>query len=93
MTELAKANSVRMLKDTPAPGSATANAVAATIEQLKTMMGSVFRKRYDNELISNYDTAYGATTDDSSIETKSQKSCRTCKKTNETEEASTISYC
>jgi hypothetical protein len=32
MTELAKTDSVRTLKDTPAPGIATANSVADTIE-------------------------------------------------------------
>jgi hypothetical protein len=37
MTELAKLDPVRTLKDAPAPGIATANSVADTIEKLKTM--------------------------------------------------------
>ena len=74
-----------MLKDKPAPGLATANAVAETIKRLKTMMGNVLCKHYDVKSISNYDTAYGATTDDSSIETKSQKSYCTCTKCKETD--------
>ena len=44
MTELAKADSVRTLKDAPTPGTATANSVADTIEQLKTMTGDVMQK-------------------------------------------------
>ncbi len=47
MTELAKTDSVRTLKDAPAPGTATANSVADTIEQLKTMTGNILRDCYD----------------------------------------------
>jgi len=49
MTELAKADSVRTLKDAPAPGTATANSVADTIEQLKTTTSNVLRERYDKD--------------------------------------------
>ena len=41
LAELAKADSVRTLKDAPAPGTATANAVADLIKRLKTMTGEV----------------------------------------------------
>ena len=75
MTELAKADSVRTLKDAPAPGTTTANSVADTIEKLKTMTGDVLRERYDKEnTMLDYDTAYSATTDSSSTKTKSWKS-------------------
>ena len=79
MTELAKADLVRTLKDTPPPGTATANSVADTIEQLKTMTGGVLREQYNkDDTVSDYDTesAYGATTDNSSVDTKSRKSKR-----------------
>ena len=77
MTELAKADLVRTLKDAPTPGTATAtaNSVADTIEQLKTMTGDVLREQYDgDDTVLDYDTAYSATTDDSSTDTKSCKS-------------------
>ena len=86
MTELAKADSVRTLKDAPVPRSATANAVAETIEKLQTMMGNVLWEKYNNESISNYNTVYGATTDDSSIKTKNCKSCCTHKKSKKTDD-------
>jgi hypothetical protein len=77
MTELAKADSVRTLKDAPAPGTATANSVADTIEKLKTMTGDILHDRYDkyneDDTVSDYNTAYGATTDNSSTDTKSHK--------------------
>jgi hypothetical protein len=77
MTELAKADSVRTLKDTPAPGTATANSVADTIKQLKTMTGNILRDHYDkydeDNTVSDYDTAYGATTDNLSTNMKSHK--------------------
>jgi hypothetical protein len=80
MTELAKAVSMGTLKDAPAPGTATANSVADTIEQLKTMTGNILCDCYDkydkDNTVSDYDTAYGATTDDSSINTKSHKTQR-----------------
>ena len=41
LTELAKADSVQTLKDAPPPGTAMANSVADTMEQLKTMTGDV----------------------------------------------------
>jgi len=77
LTELAKADS--SLKDAPPPGTATANSVADIIEQLKTMTGDVLREQYNkDDTVSDYDTesAYGATTDNSRIETKSRKSKR-----------------
>ena len=74
---VAKADSMRTLKDAPAPGTATANSVADTIEQLKTMTGNILHDRYDkynkDNTVSDYNTAYGATTDDSSTDTKSHK--------------------
>ncbi len=77
MTEMAKADSVQTLKDAPAPGTATANSVADTIEQLKTMTGDILCDPYDkynkDNTVSDYNTAYGATTDDSSTDTKSHK--------------------
>ncbi len=77
MTELAKADSVRTLKDAPAPGTATANSVADTIKQLKTMTGNILcdcNDKYDKDnTVSDYDTAYGATTDNLSTNTKSHK--------------------
>jgi hypothetical protein len=77
MTELAKADSVRTLEDAPAPSTATANSVADTIEQLKTMTGDILRDCYDkydkDDTMSDYNTAYGATTDDSSTDMKSHK--------------------
>ena len=79
LTELAKADSVRTLKDAPPPGTATANSVADTIEQLKTMTGNVLREQYnEDDTVLDYDTesAYGATTDDSSVNTKHCKSRR-----------------
>jgi len=42
MTVFAKADLVRTLKDAPAPGTTTANLVANTIEQLKTMTSNVW---------------------------------------------------
>ncbi len=77
MTELAKSDSMRALNDAPAPGTTTANSVADTIEQLKTMTGSILCDCYDkydkDNTVSDYNTAYGATTDDSSTDTKSHK--------------------
>jgi hypothetical protein len=77
MTELAKADSMQTLKDAPAPGTTTANSVANTIEQLKTMTGDILHDCYDkydkDNTMSDYNTAYGATTDDSSTNTKSHK--------------------
>jgi hypothetical protein len=77
MTELAKADSVRTLKDAPVPGTATANSVVDTIKQLKTMTGNILCDCYDkydkDDTVSDYNTAYGATTDDSSTNTKSHK--------------------
>ncbi len=77
MTELAKVDSVRTLKDAPAPGIATANSVTDTIKQLKTMTGDILCDCYDkydkDNTVSDYNTAYGATTDDSSTNTKSHK--------------------
>ena len=75
--ELVKADLVRTLKDAPAPGTATADPVADTIEQLKMMTGDVLRERYNkDDTVSDYGTesAYRATTDDSSVDTKSRKS-------------------
>jgi hypothetical protein len=83
MTELAKANSVWTLKDAPAPSTATANSVVDTIEQLKTMTGDILCDPYDKydegNTVSDYDTAYGATTDNSSTNTKSHKTQRSRK--------------
>jgi hypothetical protein len=77
MTELAKADSMRTLKDALAPSTATANSVVDTIEQLKTMTGNILCDCYDkynkDDTVSDYDTAYGATTDDSSTNMKSHK--------------------
>ena len=70
LTELAKADSVRTLKDAPPPGTATANLVADTTKQLKTMTGDVLREQYNkDDTVADYDTesAYGTTTDDSSM--------------------------
>jgi hypothetical protein len=83
MTELAKADSVWTLKDASAPSTATANSVADTIEQLKTMTGDILRDCYDkyneDDTVSDYDTAYGATTDNLSTNTKSHKAQRSRK--------------
>jgi hypothetical protein len=86
MTELAKADSMRTLKDAPAPGTATANSVADTIKQLTTMTGDILHDCYDkydkDNTVSDYDTAHGATTDDSSTDTKiykTQRSRKGCK--------------
>ena len=86
MTEFAKADSVRTLKDALVPGTATANSVADTIEQLKTMTSDILHDPYDeydnDDTVSDYNTAYSATTDDSSTDTKShntQRSCKGCK--------------
>jgi hypothetical protein len=86
MTELAKADSVWTFKDAPAPGTATANSVADTIKQLKTMTGYILCDRYDkyneDDTMSDYNTAYGATTHSSSTDTKrcetrhSHKGCK-----------------
>jgi hypothetical protein len=77
MTELTKVDSMRTLKDAPAPCTATANSVADTIKQLKTMTSNVLRDCYDkyvkDNTVSDYNTAYGATTDDLSTNTKSHK--------------------
>jgi hypothetical protein len=77
MTELAKVDSVRILKDALVPGTAMANSVADTTKQLKTMTGDILCDCYDkydtDNTVSDYDTAYGATTDDSSTNTKSHK--------------------
>ncbi len=66
MTELAKVDSVWTLKDALAPSTATANSVADTIEQLKTMTGNILRDCYDkyneDDTMSDYNTAYGVTT-------------------------------
>ena len=75
MTDLAKADSVRTLKDAPTPGTATANSVADTIKQLKTMTGDVLNEQYNkHDTVSDYDkeSAYGATTDDSMCQRKIQ---------------------
>jgi hypothetical protein len=57
--------------------------VADTIKQLKTMTGDILRDRYDkynkDGTLSDYDTAYGATTDDWSTNTKSHKTQRSRK--------------
>jgi hypothetical protein len=80
MTELAKADSVQTLKDAPAPGTANANSVADTIKQLKTMTGNILCDCYDkydkDDTVSDYDTAYGVTTDNLSTDTKSHKTRR-----------------
>jgi hypothetical protein len=80
MTELAKADSVRTLKDAPVPGTATANSVTDTIEQLKTMTSNILCDCYDNydedNTVSDYNTVYGATTGDSSTDVKSHKTRR-----------------
>ena len=47
MTELAKADLVRILKDAPAPDIATENAVADTIKKLKTMNGKESTNKKD----------------------------------------------
>jgi hypothetical protein len=77
MIELAKADSVRTLKDAPMPGTATANSVADTIKQLKTMTVNILCDSYDkynkDDTMPDYNTAYGATTDDLSTNTKSHK--------------------
>jgi hypothetical protein len=77
MTELTKTDSVRTLKDAPAPSTATANSVVDTIKQLKTMTGDIFCDRYNTyakeNTMSDYNTAYGATTDNSKTDTKSHK--------------------
>jgi hypothetical protein len=77
MTELAKADSVRTLKDAPVPDTATANSVTDTIEKLKTMTGNIIRDCYDkynkDDTVSDYDTAFGATTEDSSTDMKIHK--------------------
>ena len=44
LTELTKSDLVRTLEDAPPPGTATANSVADTIKQLKTMTGDVLRE-------------------------------------------------
>jgi len=92
LIELAKADSVRTLKDAPPPGTATANSVVDTIEQLNTITGDVLREGYnEDDTVSDYDTesAYGAATDNSSVDTKSRKSKRNKKghKTKNTDEA------
>jgi hypothetical protein len=83
MTELAKADFVWTLKDFPVPGTATANSVADTIKQLKTMTGNILcncNDKYDkDDTVSDYDTEYGATTDNSSTNTKSHKTQRSSK--------------
>ena len=80
MTVLAKADTVRTLKDAPTPGTATPNSVADTTEQQKTMTGYFLQEQYDKDnTVSDYDTAYGATTDNSSTYTKSPKSRRNWK--------------
>ena len=77
MTELAKADSVQTLKDAPAPGTTTANLVADTINQLKTMTGNVLQEQYNkDDTVLDYDTAYSAKTDNSSTKTKICKSRR-----------------
>jgi hypothetical protein len=77
MTELAKADLVQTLKDAPAPSTTTANSVADTIEQLKTMTGNIRCDCYDkhdkDDTVSDYNTAYGVTTDNLSTDTKSHK--------------------
>jgi hypothetical protein len=77
MTELAKADSVRTLKDAPAPSTATANSVADTIKQLKTMTSNILHDHYDkynqDDTVSDYNTAYGVTTDNLSTDTKRHK--------------------
>jgi hypothetical protein len=83
MTEFAKADSVRTLKDALAPGTPTVNSVADTIEQLKTMTGDILHDRYDkydkDDPVSDYNTAYGATTEDLRSNTKNHKTQRSCK--------------
>jgi hypothetical protein len=79
LAELAKAHLVRTLKDAPPPGTAMANLVADTIKQLKTMTGDILHEQYnedDTVLGYNTESAFGATTDDSSVDTKSRKSKR-----------------
>ena len=49
MTELAKADLVQTLKDTPNLGTATINSVADTIKQLKKMTGDVLREQFDKD--------------------------------------------
>ena len=57
LIELAKADSVWTLKDAPPPGTATANSVGDTIEQLKTMTGNVLHERYnEDDTVSDYNT-------------------------------------
>jgi hypothetical protein len=76
MTELPKADSMRTLKDAPAPGTATANSLADTIKQLKTMAGNILCDCYDKDednTVSYYNTVYGATTGNLSTDTKSHK--------------------
>jgi hypothetical protein len=77
MTELAKVDSVQTLIDAPAPSTASANSVADTIKQLKTMTSNILCDHYDkydkDDTVSDYNTAYGAKTDDSSTNTKSHK--------------------
>jgi len=64
MTELTKADLVRTLKDAPTPNTATANSVADTIEQLKTLTNNTLHKRHNkDDTVSNHNTVYGATTD------------------------------
>ena len=83
MRELAKADSMRTLKDAPEPITATVNSVVDIIKQLKTMTGNILRDCYDkynkDNTLSDYDTAYGATTDNSSTDTKSHKTQRSHK--------------
>jgi hypothetical protein len=77
MTKLAKVDSVRTLKNAPALGTATANSVVDTIKQLKTMTGNILCDSYDkyneDNTVSDYNTAYDATTDNLSTNTKSHK--------------------
>jgi hypothetical protein len=92
LAELAKAHLVRTLKDAPPPGTAMANLVADTIKQLKTMTGDILHEQYnedDTVLGYNTESAFGATTDDSSVDTKSRKSKRKKKgrKAKDTDEA------
>ena len=77
MTELAKADLVRTIKKRSDRGTAAANSVADTIKQLKTMARNVLQEWYNKDItVSDCNTEYGATTDNSITDTKSRKSWR-----------------
>jgi hypothetical protein len=70
LTELAGADRVRALKDAPAPNATTGRSVANSISLLNTMMN-------DDTTTSKYtESAYGASSDSSSL----KEQCKSCKR-------------